>query len=369
MNQERVEVVAGGGTRNYPVVLGAGTRHSVADVAAEVGPAVRRWAVISDETVAPLHAEQVARILEAAGLGGDLFTFPAGERHKGRTEWTTLSDALLNAGHGRDSGVVAVGGGVVGDLAGFVAATFMRGIPVLQVPTSLVAMIDASVGGKTAVDTPMGKNLIGAFHPPVAVIADPETILTLPRAERSQGLAEALKHGAILDAAYGAEVVASAEALLEADPVATLAVVRRSIELKAEVVSRDEREGGLREILNFGHTVGHALELESGYSIPHGSAVAMGMIAEALLGEAWGVTERGVADWLAQALDSLELPARLPRFDARRIADLMARDKKARREPRTVLLARVGEVAPSETGWSHSRSTDQIAETLGPLAG
>ena len=259
--------------------------------------------------------------------------------------------------------------GVVGDLAGFVAATFMRGIPVLQVPTSLVAMIDASVGGKTAVDTDFGKNLIGAFHPPVAVVADPETIETLPRRERAQGLAEALKHGAILDQDYAHRIVELAEALLSAHPAATLEVVRRSVEIKAMVVSQDEREAGMREILNFGHTVGHALELASGYSIPHGSAVALGMLAEARMGEAWGLTAAGVADWLASALEPLELPSALPSFDPVQIAQLMARDKKARAEPRTVLLSRIGEVARAQGSWSHPRSVAEIASTLTPLAG
>ncbi len=365
----RIDVVAGGRSRDYQVVVGENTLHQVPQIAAESAPGVRRWAVISDDTVAPLHAAGLAKRLSDAGMGGDLHTFAAGESHKGRREWAALCDALLENGHGRDSGIIAVGGGVVGDLAGFVAATFMRGIPVLQVPTSLVAMIDASVGGKTAVDTAFGKNLIGAFHPPVAVVADPLTIATLPRAERAQGLAEALKHGVILDAGYADRVVELAESLLAGEPESTRWVVTRSIELKASVVSQDEREAGMREILNFGHTVGHALELDSGYHIPHGSAVALGMIAEAALGEAWGVTEPGIADWLSKALERLELPARLPSFDATRIADLMARDKKARHDPRTVLLARVGQVARSETGWSHSRSTDEIAASLAPLAG
>lgn len=369
MSLRRIDVVAGGGARNYQVVVGAGALDTVPDVAAGSAPAVRRWAVISDSTVAPLHAQGLAERLSQAGLGGDLHTFPAGEDHKGRREWAALSDALLEAGHGRDSGVIAVGGGVTGDLAGFVAATFMRGIPVLQVPTSLVAMIDASVGGKTAVDTAFGKNLIGAFHPPVAVIADPLTIATLPRAERAQGLAEALKHGAILDADYGEKVVAMADRLLAGEAEATHWAVERSVELKASVVSQDEREAGMREILNFGHTVGHALELESGYQLPHGSAVAMGMIAEARLGEAWGITEPGVGDWMATALERLELPDGLGSFDPARIAELMSRDKKARQDPRTVLLSRIGEVARSETGWSHSRTVDQIAESLAPLAG
>ena len=364
-----VRVQAGGGALDYPVRIGLGLRGEVVGHLRDVAPNVARWAVVSDENVSPLYGADIAAALEGAGLGGDLLTVPAGEAHKNRGQWAALSDALLGLEYGRDGGIVAVGGGVVGDLAGFVAATFMRGIPVVQVPTSLLAMIDASVGGKTGVDTPHGKNLVGAFHPPRVVLVDPETIATLPRGERSNGLAEALKHAAILDEAYGERVVAAAGDVLEADPDAVLGVVHRSVELKADVVSRDEREGGLREILNFGHTIGHAIEQASGYEMAHGRAVASGMLWEAALGEALGVSQKGVEAQLRAWLGAAELPSARAEIDPAEIGDLIRLDKKVRAgSPRVVLLARVGVVAKAEGSWSHRVTDDELRLHLERLA-
>ena len=362
-----IRVRAGGGTRDYPVLLGPGLRHEIAALAARVAPSVRYWAVVSDETVAPLHAEGVATGLAEAGRRGDLVTFPAGEAEKTRDRWAAVTDTLLARGLGRDAGIVAVGGGVVGDLAGFVAATYMRGIPVLQIPTSLLAMIDASVGGKTAVDTPAGKNLVGAFHPPAAVVVDPEVIGTLPEVERRWGLAEAVKHGAILDEGYGEDTAAAARALLDGEPGAILQLVRRSVELKARVVSEDERETGLREILNFGHTVGHALEHASDFRIAHGAGVAMGMVWEASLGERMGVTEAGTAATIAGWLSALGLPTQPEPVDPVAFAAGLGVDKKARDgTPRVVLLARCGQVAPApDGGWAH-RVPSELVEALAP---
>jgi 3-dehydroquinate synthase len=251
---------------------------------------------------------------------------------------------MLGAGGGRDSGVIALGGGVTGDLAGFVAATFLRGIPVVQAPTSLLAMIDSSVGGKTGVDTSSGKNLVGAFHPPVVVVADPETATTLPRAQRAQGLVEALKHGAILDEPYLTTVERESARLLDGDVEATEAVVLRSVQIKASVVSRDEREGDYRQVLNFGHTIGQAIEAASGYSLPHGSAVAIGMVLESKLGEKLGITREGTAERLARAVEALGLPsAPPPATDLRAVLSLMGSDKKRREgRVRCVLLREPG---------------------------
>lgn len=365
-----VRVRAGGGLLDYPVRVALGLRREVVAQVRESAPGVARWAVVSDENVAPLYGADIAEALRRTGLGGDLLTVPAGEAHKNRGQWGALTDALLEHGYGRDGGVVAVGGGVVGDLAGFVAATFMRGVPVVQVPTSLLAMIDASVGGKTGVDTPHGKNLVGAFHPPRVVLVDPETIATLPRRERSHGLAEALKHAAILDAAYGERIVAAAADVLDADPDAVLGVVHRSIRLKADVVSRDEREGGLREILNFGHTVGHALEQASGYALEHGRAIARGMLWEAALGESLGVSLEGVEDRLAEWFAAAELPSVRGDLDPDAIVDLIGLDKKVRGgSPRVVLLARIGEVAREGPAWSHTLGDDELRLRLERLAG
>jgi 3-dehydroquinate synthase len=299
-----------------------------------------------------------------AGLSASLFTFPAGERSKRRKTWSILTDEMLTAGFGRDSCVVAVGGGVTTDLAGFVAATFLRGVPVVQIPTSYLAMIDASVGGKTGVDVESGKNLVGAFHPPSLVLADPDVLSTLPLAERAQGLVEAFKHGAILDAAYFDDLRAGSADLLAADPSVAGPAVSRSVALKAAVVSEDEFEGGYRQILNFGHTLGHALEAASGYALGHGSAVALGMLLETRLGERLGVTEPGTYGRLQAALE--ELLGSLDGVDVNvdGAVGYLRTDKKVRKgRPRVVLLRRLGEVDPGE-GWSHRVSEEVLAEEL-----
>jgi len=349
---------------DYPVVVGSGALSRLPEL---VSPRLRahRWAVISDATVAALYGDAVLGSLEAAGQEARLFTFPPGERQKTRSTWAELTDALVEAGFGRDSAVVALGGGVTGDLAGFVAATFLRGVPVIQVPTSLVAMVDASVGGKTGVDVPAGKNLVGAFHPPRLVLADPETASTLPRRERAQGLVEALKHGAILDERYFDDIEASLPRLLEGEIEATERTVFRSVELKAAVVGEDEREAGYRQILNFGHTIGHALEAASSYELPHGSAVAMGMILEARLGERLGVTEAATSGRLRRATEALGLPAVLDRStDPTLVSRFLGADKK-RLEGRVrfVLLRRLGSV-DAEGGWSRSIPQEEVRAVL-----
>lgn len=362
MSSTRVEVRAAG--RDYPVVVGRGLLASLPSLLEEHAPA-HRYAVISDDRVAELYGAPVVEACRETGLSADLFAFPRGEASKNRTEWARLTDALLAAGVGRDGCVVAVGGGVTGDLAGFVAATYLRGVPVVQVPTSLVAMIDASVGGKTGVDVEAGKNLVGAFHPPRVVVADPRTIATLPRPERAQGLAEAVKHGAILDAAYMAELRDAAGPLLSGEAEAVERAVLRSVELKARVVSEDEREGGLRQILNFGHTLGHALEAASGYRMGHGSAVASGMLLEAELGERAGVTEPGTRDELGAALAPLglgapgELDASVDELEAYLLTDKKVRGGR----PRYVLLERPGRVA-RDGGWSREVDDGLVRDVL-----
>jgi 3-dehydroquinate synthase len=272
---------------------------------------------------------------------------------------------------GRDAVVVAVGGGVTGDLAGFVAATYLRGVPVVQVPTSLVAMIDASVGGKTGVDVDAGKNLVGAFHPPRVVVADPRTVATLPRTERAQGLAEALKHGAILDADYLDRLVAEGAELMEGEEEAVHAAVLRSVQLKARVVGEDEREAGIRQILNFGHTLGHVLEAASGYALGHGSAVAAGMVLEAELGERVGVSEPGTREALERALEPFGLGG-VPALDRplEELVSYLSADKKARAgRPRFVLLERPGTVSRAG-GWSREVDDGAVRALLGEaLAG
>ncbi|NNF39001.1 MAG: 3-dehydroquinate synthase [Gemmatimonadetes bacterium] len=358
--------VAVPGGRDYTVVVEAGSIDRVGSHAREAAPDVRRWAIVGDDTVSGLYADRVRASFEAAGLPASVFAFPAGEANKNRAVWAELTDRLLADGLGRDGGVVGLGGGVSGDLAGFVAATYMRGVPVLQVPTSVVAMVDSAVGGKTGVDAPAGKNLVGAFHPPVRVVVDPTTIATLPVAERIQGLAEAVKHGAIVDAEYARAIERDAEKLRVGALEPTTRMVVRSIQVKAEVVSADERETGLRETLNFGHTIGHALEAASGFALPHGSAVALGMVFESRLGEVLGWTTEGTARELAGILERVGLPvapAHPP--DVERILEFVRADKKVRGgRPRIVFLRTLGRVDSHDGGWARAVEEEALRALL-----
>ena len=347
----------------YTVLIEPGLRHRIPDLLQAHAPA-HRYAVISDSNVAPLYGEEAVASCRGAGLTADLFTFPAGEEHKTRRQWSILTDLLLEAGLGRDAAVVAVGGGVTGDLAGFVAATFLRGVPVVQIPTSLVAMVDASVGGKTGVDVRAGKNLVGAFHPPRAVLVDPETVATLPVPERAEGLAEAVKHGAVADEEYFENLVGRSERLLSGDPEAVRSAVLRSVQIKAAIVSEDEREEGVRQILNFGHTYGHALEAASGYRVGHGTAVAAGMVLEARLGERAGITEAGTARRIEVALRRLGLGHVPLEGGAPAVLRHLPADKKARAgETRFVLLTRVGMVDGAQ-GWSRRVGGGLVRQVL-----
>jgi 3-dehydroquinate synthase len=290
---------------------------------------------------------------------------PPGEASKTRDRWAELSDALLQRGLGRDSAIVALGGGVVGDLAGFVAATYLRGIPLLQAPTTLLAMVDASVGGKTGVDTPQGKNLIGAFHPPVAVVADPQVLRSLPEREYRAGLAEAVKHGLIADREYFAWLGDQADRIA-ARAVGTLTrLVQRSVEIKAAVVADDEREGGRRAILNAGHTVAHAVEHASDYTLPHGEAVAVGLVAECRLAEGLGIARAGLAADVAALLRRLGLPSGLDRRLPRdRMVAALSRDKKNRAAAvRFALPREVGAMFPGEE-WTVAPPEAAVAACL-----
>lgn len=276
---------------------------------------------------------------------------------------------MLAKGYGRDSAVIALGGGVVGDLAGFVAATFMRGIPVVQVPTTLVAMVDASIGGKTAVDTPAGKNLVGSFHHPAGILIDPHLLATLPLRELRAGFAEVVKHCVIADEPYLREVASSVSELLSERGSmgdSMLSIIVRSVEIKAEVVSRDEREEGLRKVLNFGHTIGHAVEMVSGFSLLHGEAVAIGMALESKLAERIGLAQAGTAATVTRTLQAAGLPTALPAdCGPEAVIDAMRSDKKGRSgKMRFALPLRIGAMAGADTGWTVAVGDDQLREVL-----
>jgi len=354
----------------YDVVVEPGALSRLGTLVTAAAPAAR-YAVLADERVATLYGDAACAALARAGARVDLVPFAAGEARKTVATWAELCDALVHLGVGRDGCVIALGGGVTGDVAGFVAATYLRGVDFVQVPTTLLAMVDASVGGKTGVDTAAGKNLVGAFHQPRLVVADPELLASLPEAELRAGLAEAVKHGVIADAAYLDRIVRDAGAILGRDAAALGALVARSVEIKAEVVAADPREAGCRATLNFGHTIGHALEALTGYALPHGHAVAAGMVAEAAIGEAAGVTAPGTAAAIREALDALGVPTAWPQgAEPGAVLAQCRRDKKVRAgRVRYTLVARPGEAARTADGaWTHE-VPDAVAEAaLAPLA-
>ena len=350
--RERAFDIFGSRVRVVPWLLDA-----LGQIVADHAPA-HTVVVLTDDQVAPLHLPAaIGSLRHFLPHVRTLFrAIPAGEVHKTRESWAALTDWMIGERCGRDTTVVALGGGVVGDLAGFVAATFMRGVPFVQCPTSLLAMVDASVGGKVGVDTPAGKNLVGAFHQPHAVVVDPTVLQTLPAAHRRAGLAEVLKHGIVADAAYLERAVALGPSLVDGSAIewqgtALADLIADSIEIKAGVVRQDEREGGIRRILNFGHTIGHAIEAASDFTLLHGDAVAIGMALESQLAERIGVAERGTGEAVRAALEAVELPtARPPQVDPTALLDLMRSDKKTRAGRLLFALpSRVGAMAGADT--------------------
>lgn len=361
-----VELKRDTATLTYDVWVAEGLIDDAGSLIAAACPA-HRYAVITDTQVAELYGERMLGSLGEAGLEGTLLKFAAGEWNKNREAWSDLIDGMLRAGFGRDAAVIALGGGVVGDLGGFVAATFMRGVPLVQIPTTLLAMLDSSVGGKTGVDTAAGKNLVGAFHQPRLVLADPAVLRTLPAPQFTSGLAEALKHGVILSAEYFESIAGGLEELFERPPDRLTDLIARSVEIKADVVGRDEGESGYRKVLNFGHTVAHAQEAVSGYAWLHGEAVAAGMACEAAIGEALGVTREGVANRIREVLEAAGLPVELDdEIDATRFFKALEMDKKrAGGRVRYTLLAEIGRVAPSQEGdWTHEVPEELVRSVL-----
>ena len=316
------------GEHSYPIHIGAGL---IAD-AALYAPHVkgRRVAVVTNRVVQPLYLARVQSAVENAGGKAVPVVVEDGEQAK---SWQTLDrvfDALLGAHLGRDALIVALGGGVIGDLAGFAAATYQRGVRYLQIPTTLLAQVDSSVGGKTAINHPRGKNMVGAFHQPLAVIADVATLDTLPDRELRAGIAEVIKHGLVLDRDFLEWLETHLEKLLARERGALEHAVRRSCELKAQVVAGDEREAGRRAILNFGHTFGHAIELGAGYGAwLHGEAVAAGMVMAAELSARAGTLSRADVERVRALISRAGLPARGPGFGVERYLELMQGDKKA----------------------------------------
>jgi 3-dehydroquinate synthase len=321
------------GDRSYPIVIGAGWLAGMgARVRSVVGSQAIGAAVVSDSRVAPLYVPTVSASLRAADFAVAEIQIPEGEQHKNLAWLALVYDRLIEAHIERSSPIVAVGGGVVGDLAGFAAATVLRGVPLVQVPTTLLAQVDASVGGKTGINHASGKNLIGAFHQPRLVAIDLDTLKSLPRREYLAGLAEVVKYGAILDPELFARVDRNVPALLRQDTALLSDVVATSCRLKAMVVERDEREGDYRAILNFGHTLGHAVETLTDYRrLLHGEAVAIGMVCAARLSQLLGWLSRSDLERIEGLLRRIGLPTAVPSdLSADQLALAVEADKKAR---------------------------------------
>ena len=344
--------------RDYDILIGPGMLAQLDAEADRLGLGSTA-AVVTDDQVGPRYARGVAAALESTGRRVATMTVPAGEGSKSLEQLGQLWGAFADAGLDRKSFVVALGGGVVGDLAGFAAATYLRGVDYVQVPTTLLAQVDASVGGKTAIDLPQGKNLVGSFHQPRLVLVDLDTLASLPDRDFRAGLAEIVKYGVIADPSLLPFIASNREAILRHDSDALIHLIVRSCKIKAAVVGADERESGRREILNFGHTIGHAVETVAGYGeYLHGEAVSIGMVAAARLSaEQWGLPSARV-DELAEVLRALELPTTLdaPLAEERLLA-AMRLDKKSRDGGFRFVLAREwGDVATAPLSEAAVRS-------------
>jgi 3-dehydroquinate synthase len=338
----QIDLPLPGRDAGYRIVIEPGLRHRLGPVLAPFRfPS--QVVVISDRRVARLHGAAVMEALGVTGLAPMLLTTTPGERAKAWPVVQRLARELLTRGAHRRTPVIALGGGVVGDLAGFLASIFMRGLPFIQVPTTLLAMVDAAIGGKTAIDLAEGKNLLGTFHQPRIVVIDPEFLRTLPHAERLNGLAEVLKAGFIRDRDLLTQLAAHKTRLFK-DEAELTETIYRAAAIKARVVSRDEREGDLRRILNFGHTLGHGLEQASRFRLPHGRAVAWGMVAALTLSERLAGLDPAEAEWGRRLIRDFGLCRPLPELDPESVMAALSLDKK-RQESGVpfVLLPRLGE--------------------------
>jgi len=347
------------GERSYNIYCGQGLLEKLG-LLLEPLDVAKRCLVITDEIVAPLYLSQAIQSLEAAGFTPLVKQVPPGEEAKSLKIASEIYDIALDAGWERRCPVLALGGGAVGDLAGFVAATLLRGVPFVQLPTTLLAQVDSSVGGKVAVNHPRGKNLIGAFYQPCLVVADLSTLRSLPARELSSGLAEVIKYGMIYDALFFTYLEENVEKALEGEEEVLEKIVLRSCEIKAQIVAQDERERDLRAILNFGHTVGHALEAVTEFKIyRHGEAVAIGMMVATRIALRRGLISAEIIERLEKLLRRTFLPVEMPEVDIESFLKALIRDKKVRDgKVRMVLPVGLGQVQIMEV------DTREIIEAL-----
>jgi 3-dehydroquinate synthase len=333
------------GSRSYDIVIGEGL---LAEAGQRIRPLLRRplTAIVTDENVARHHLQTLQDSLAREGIGANVIVLPAGESTKSFSHLADVCDRLLAAGIERRDPIIAFGGGVIGDLAGFAAAILRRGINFIQIPTTLLSQVDSSVGGKTGINSPHGKNLIGAFHQPVAVLADTALLETLPRRELSAGYAEVAKYGLLGDRGFFEWLEGNGAAVLRGDSQARIHAIRKSCAMKAEIVAEDETETGVRALLNLGHTFGHALEAATGYSqrLLHGEGVAIGMVQAFRFSERQKLCPAGTAERVASHLASAALPVHVSQIPGElpppaALVDIMRQDKKAQAGSLTFILA------------------------------
>jgi 3-dehydroquinate synthase len=339
MQKVKVEL----GANSYEIRVGYGLLPQTGPCLKEMGFS-GHLIIITDSRVKRLYAGILMERLIEDGFIVTVLEIPAGEKQKTLKSAGRLYDELNEVNAERFTPILALGGGVTGDLAGFVAATYMRGVPYIQVPTTLLAMADSSIGGKTAVDHGRLKNIVGAFYQPMLVVADIDTLKTLPAVEFANGMAEVIKHAAILDKEFFDYLEANMGKAVALDAGVTEYIVAKNVKIKAGVVAADEKEAGLRAILNCGHTIGHAVEVVSGFRLKHGQAVAIGMVAEAKISQRLGILTSGDVDRLEKLIAKAGLPTQVPKFDIKKIMQAMTHDKKVRQGRLTfALLKSIGE--------------------------
>ncbi len=343
MMMERINVQLG--ERSYPILIGSDIIDRVGEEMDPLGVG-SRIAVVTNNVIRPLYGDRVVKSLEKSGYRVKVIEVPDGEVYKSLSSAQKIFDELVDSEMDRTSTILALGGGVIGDLAGFVAATYMRGIHFINLPTTLLAQVDSAVGGKTGVDHPKGKNLIGAFYQPRLVLCDLYVLRTLPEKELIAGMAEVVKYGVILDAGFFSFVESHIEDILNHQDDAMAEVVRSSCAAKAAIVEEDEREAGKRAILNFGHTLGHAIESLTGYdTYIHGEAVSMGMVASARIAQDMKLCDGDVVSRLEKLLKKIGLPTELPSLDPEKMIRILSHDKKVKDgKVRFVLPTRIGKV-------------------------